>query len=78
MVKSIVQFIQTNGIFYAKLSDDQRSSEVARILSSIVNIQDLLNSQITNLLYFITDLITSVDLIKDDLEFLETALSHFQ
>jgi hypothetical protein len=38
---------------------------------------DLLNDQITNLLYFVTDLFTSTELIKDDLEFLETAMTSF-
>lgn len=78
IVKAIVQFVQTHGIFYGNLSEEVKSAEMARLLSKIVGIQGLLNEQVTNLLYFITDLVTSTDLIRNDLEFLETALTHFQ
>ena len=75
LVKSIIKFIQSHGVFYGNLSEEVKSAEVAKLLSTFNNMSALLNEQVTNLLYFITDLVTSADLIKDNLEFLETALS---
>jgi hypothetical protein len=78
IVKAIVQFIQVHGVFFGNLTSQQKDDEMARLLQQILNIKTTLQSdQVSSLLYFITDLVTSADLIKHDLEFLETTLTQF-
>lgn len=74
MVKSVVKFIQSNGVDFGTESEETRSSEVARLLTSLCDLDTILQQEATTLLYFFTDLTVSYKLIENDLEFLETAL----